>query len=123
MLFLTFQFDPGFFELEVLPALLDVPVSHAEVPRLLQLEAALRDLPYGVTVIYDLAGLCVSDQSPRLDIRRIPARVRTGIFHPKNVLVLTEDADVAPDGARGRRLLVAALSANLTRAGWWENVE
>lgn len=124
MLFLTFEFDPGFFEQEVLPALLDTPVSHAEVPRLMQLEAALRDVAYGVTVIYDQAGLIVgASKAPRLDIRRIPARVPTGIFHPKNVLVLTKDIDANKDGEHTERLLVAALSANLTRGGWWENVE
>jgi hypothetical protein len=124
LLFLTFEFDPGFFEQEVLPVMLDTPVSHAEVPRLLQLEAALREVPHGVTVIYDWSGLRTSDyRSPRLDVRRIPARVRTGIFHAKNVLILTEDLDASDDGSYPRRLLVASLSANLTRSGWWENVE
>ena len=40
--FLTYQFDPGFFEQEVLPVLLDVPLSHAAAIRLVQLEDALR---------------------------------------------------------------------------------
>src|SRR5688500_3021044 len=103
LLFLTFEFDPGFFEHEILPVMLDTPVSHAEVPRLLQLEAALRDLPHGVTVIYDWSGLRNSDyKSPRLDVRRIPARVRTGIFHAKNVLILTEDREASDSGAAVR---------------------
>ena len=64
LLFLTFEFDPGFFEHEILPVMLDTPVSHAEVPGLLQLEAALRELPYGVTVIYDWSGLQTATTSP-----------------------------------------------------------
>ena len=40
--FLSFQFDPGFFEQEILPVLLDVPVSHARLIRLLQLDDSLR---------------------------------------------------------------------------------
>jgi hypothetical protein len=124
-IFLTFEFDPGFFEQEVLPAILDVAVSHAEVPRLLQLETALRELDLGIAVFYDWRGLKSSGDyaAPRLNVQRIPVRVGTGIFHPKNVLLLTEDRDPDENGARRKRLLVACMSANLTRTGWWENVE
>lgn len=122
--FLTFQYDPGFFEQEVLPVLLDTPVSHAQVARLLQLEGALREVPLGVSVFYDWAGLCPSGYpAPRLDVQRLPIRVSTGIFHAKNALLLTEDRDEGEDGGRRKQLLVATLSANLTRTGWWENVE
>jgi hypothetical protein len=123
-LFLTFEFDPGFFEQEVLPVILDAPVSHSQVARLLQLEHALHDVPYGVSVFYDSTGLRASDYTaPRLDVRRYPVSLSTGIFHPKNVLLLTEDLDPDEDGTKGRGLLVATLSANITRSGWWENVE
>lgn len=122
--FLTFQYDPGFFEQEILPVLLDTPVSHAAVARLLQLEGALRDVPLGISVFYDWSGLCTSEYAaPRLDVQRLPVRVSTGIFHPKNVLLLTEDRDEDGEGARSKQLLFATLSANLTRTGWWENVE
>ena len=98
-LFLTYEFDPGFFEQEVLPVILDVPVSHAEVPRLLQLESALRELPYGVAVFYDWRGLRTSDYpAPRLDVSRIPVRLGTGIFHPKVVLLLTQDLELEEEG-------------------------
>lgn len=123
-LFLTFEFDAGFFEQEILPVILDAPVSHAEAARLLQLEGALRDVPHGITVFYDWSGLRTTDYpSPRLEFDRFPVRVGTGIYHPKNVLLLTEDLDADEAGHRIRRLIVAATSANLTRRGWWENVE
>ena len=35
--FLTFRFDPEFFEQEVLPVFLEVPLSHASAVKLVQL--------------------------------------------------------------------------------------
>ncbi len=122
-LFLTFEFDPEFFELQVLPAVLDTPVSHADVARLLQLEADLGELEHGVTVFYDPVGLRTSVAAPRLNIKRFPIRNTKAIFHPKNLLVLTEDRDAGDDGLAARRMVVGTMSANLTRTGWWENVE
>lgn len=122
--FLTFRFEPGFFEQEVLPILFDVPLSHVRKIRLAQLEDALRALPGEVAVYYDANGLVTGDaESAQLDVRRIPIRHRTGIFHPKNLLLLVEDAGEAASGTRPQTLIVATMSANLTRAGWWENVE
>jgi hypothetical protein len=122
--FLTYQFEPGFFEQEIVPILIDLPVSHASKIRVVQLEDALRDLPAEIAVYYDANGLLSGDAgSAKLDIRRIPVRHRTGIFHPKNLFLLVEDEEAGADGARARALIVGCLSANLTRSGWWENVE
>lgn len=122
--FLTFQFEPGFFEQEILPVLLDVSVSHATPIRLLQLEAALRDFQGNIAVYYDANGLVPGDAgSPVLDIRRLPVQHRTGIFHPKNFFLFVEDPVPDKAGHFARALLVSAMSANLTRRGWWENVE
>jgi hypothetical protein len=121
--FLTFRFDPEFFEQEVLPVFLDVPLSHASVIKLVQLEDALRSVPVGVAVYYDQNGLVPEAGPSRLDVKRIAVRHRTGIFHPKNLFALVEDAEPNEDGHRARTLIVSCLSANLTRAGWWENVE
>jgi hypothetical protein len=120
--FLTYQLDPGFFELEVLPVFLDLALSHAAPIKHVQLEQALVGLR--VAVYYDANGLVPSDSgSARLDVRRIPVRHRTGIFHPKNVFALVESKEADADGYHAKALLVASLSANLTRSGWWENVE
>jgi len=122
--FLTFKFEPGFFEQHVLPVILDVPVSHAEKIRAVQLEDALRHVNGDIAVYYDANGLVDGSYgSAKLDIRRIPVRHRTGIFHPKNVLLLVESAEEDEKGSRSRSLIVGSMSANLTRAGWWENVE
>lgn len=121
--FLTYKFDPGFFEQEVLPVLLDVPLSHATAIRLVQLEDTLRGLPGQIAVYYDTNGITTDTGSAKLDVSRIPIRHRTGIFHPKNVFLLVEDQTPEPEVPPARTLIVASMSANLTRAGWWENVE
>jgi len=122
--FFTYQFDSGFFEQEVLPVLLDVPLSHAPSIRLVQLEEALRETGGHVAVYYDAGGLTTGDAgSARLDVRRIPVQHATGVFHPKNVLLLVEHNEPDAAGNCPQSLLIASLSANLTRSGWWENVE
>jgi hypothetical protein len=121
--FLTFRFDPEFFEQEVLPVFLEVPLSHASAVKLVQLEDALRSVPIGVAVYYDQNGLVPEAGPSKLDVKRIAVRHRTGIFHPKNLFALVEETEADKDGHRARTLIVACLSANLTRAGWWENVE
>lgn len=121
--FLTFRFDPAFFEQEILPVLLDVPLSHEPAVRLIQLEDAIRERVDHLAVYYDRGALMAEGGGPKLDIRRVPVAWPTGYFHPKNVLLLVESAEADEDGHREQRLFVAAMSANLTRAGWWENVE
>jgi hypothetical protein len=121
--FTTFRFEPGFFETEILPIFFDLPLSLASEVKLVQLEDALRSLPGSIAVYYDQRGLVADGGPAKLDIRRHPIWHATGIFHPKNVLALVEDAKPDENGHRARALLCACLSANLTRAGWWENVE
>src|SRR5438105_4434702 len=121
--FTTFRFDPEFFEQEILPVFLNVPLSHAAVIKLVQLEDAFRSVPHGAAVYYDQNGLVPEAGPARLEVKRIAVRHRTGIFHTKNVLALVEDAEPDEDGRRAKALIVACLSANLTRAGWWENLE
>jgi hypothetical protein len=123
--FLTFRFDPGFFEREILPIFFDIPMSHAPLARVLHLADMLR-VTGPVAVYYDRHALVSGGPPARTDFQRIGVSHRTGYFHPKNVLLLvdngTEDSQ-ATDDARQKSLIVASLSANLTQAGWWENVE
>lgn len=121
-MFLTFRFDPGFFEQEVLPVFFDIPLSHAPAVKLIQLEDALHSVPHGVAVYYDHNGIIPAAGGGRLDVKRIPICHRA-IFHPKNIFALVEEQEPDNDGHRAQALIAASLSANLTRAGWWENVE
>ncbi len=116
--FLTFRFDPGFFEQEILPVFFDIPLSHAPQVRLLHLEQALRESG-PVAVYFDRRALEAGAAPARTDFERIGLVHRTGYFHPKTVLLLVSD----PPDAGKKSLIVGSLSANLTRAGWWENVE
>lgn len=124
-IFLTFDFDPGFFEQEIFPILFNIPFSHAPKVRLVQIEEALRACAGQIAVFYDADRLVRGDGSAHLDVRRIPVRVREshGVFHPKNVLLLVKNRDPDEEGHHAISLVVGALSANLTRSGWWENVE
>ena len=121
--FLTFRFDPAFFEQEVLPIFLDIPLSHASAIRLVQMEGVLNRIGAQMAVYYAENGLMIGETSAKLPIQRVPVRHPTGYFHPKNVFLLTESAEPDADGNREQTLLVACMSANLTEAGWWRNVE
>lgn len=121
--FLTYQFDPGFFEQEVLPVFLDVALSHATRVRLAQLDDALKDVPGRIAVYYDHSALVIETGSPRLDVDRIPVRHKNGLFHPKNIFAIVEQLDAEKGKAPVQTLLIATMSANLTRSGWWANIE
>ena len=124
--FTTFNFDPGFFELQVLPLLFSQSFSQVDKVRLLQLEDALRGVDH-ISVYYDRDALSQDAEPARLDYRRIDVRRTTGVFHPKLAFLLLDEPEEPGEGAdltqRPQSLLVACLSANLSRAGWWENVE
>src|SRR5688572_26530878 len=119
--FFTFSFDPAFFEQEIVPVFLDIPLSQAAPVRLVQLEDELRQRLDHVAVYYDPRGLVASNEAPRLDVRRIPVAMRDGFFHPKNIFLITEPED--SEVQQPQTLIIATLSANLTEAGWWRNVE
>lgn len=122
-LFTTFTFDPGFFELHGLPLLFPkLPFSHVDKPKRVQLEDALRDGPQ-VAVYYDRSGLVQEGSPPALGWHRVDIGRKSGIFHPKLVLVLVERASPDADANPVRSLIIGISSANITRNGWWENLE
>ncbi len=121
--FTTFRFDPAFFEQEVLPVFLDIPLSHAPEIKLAQLEDVLKTLRGSIAVYYDENGLVAEARAAKLDIKRIAVRHRQAIFHPKNVFALVENQEADEEGHKARAVLTSCMSANLTQAGWWENVE
>lgn len=124
-LFTTYTFDPGFFELNVLPLLFEQTFSQPNKVRRLQLEDALAKVDE-VAVYYDRSALIQSAAPGRLDYRRIDVRRATGCFHPKVTLVLVDNPpaeDTDPGAPPSQSLIVMVASANLTQEGWWENVE
>ncbi len=124
--FLTYSLNPGFFEEEVLPVFLSIPTCDSVIVRYRQL---LDHMGHGgplVSVYFDPNALTAETRSVRLNVRYVPCPQDAGRFHPKNVFVLLapkaqgEDAEAVD---QGRVLLVGTMSANLTRDGWWSNVE
>lgn len=122
--FLTYRFAPGFFEQQVLPAVLsDAPFSTDVKLRLAFLEGRLAEEVNHMAVYYDQGGLVTNTGSAKLDVRRIPISLQHGCFHPKNVMLLVESKDSGAADGVAQSLIVATMSANLTKSGWWENVE
>lgn len=116
-LFTTYAFEPEFFETAVLPLLLpdggEGLSLHAGLRRL-QMEALLRDAPIDCDVYFDTR--VVVPGNPLLPFAMLPVRLGDE-FHAKIILLRLQDA-------AGRvRCLLGAGSANLTQAGWWENIE
>lgn len=119
--FTTYTFEPQFFEEEILSLLSDQMVSAEPKLRMLQLEELLRSNIGPVAVYYDRGGLR-GEGAARLDVRRTPVHVKTGVFHPKVVLLLTMPEDASNTKVKPA-LICGVLSSNLTKGGWWSNLE
>ncbi len=119
--FVTFRFDPEFFEHAVLPCLFGRGFSTDREIRRVQVGEALRGVDH-VAVYFEKSGL-VPTGAARLDYRRVGISKPKGILHAKHVLLLVEDEaeDDAYDSTS--RLVMITTSANLTDAGWRRNVE
>ena len=81
--FTTFNFDPGFFELQVLPLLFSQSFSQVDKVRLLQLEDALRDVDH-LAVYYDRGALSQDAEPARLDYRRVDGPPSDRSLSPQN---------------------------------------
>jgi hypothetical protein len=116
--FTTYAFEPEFFESSIVPLLLqdgEKNLSLHTAVRRLQLESILRDAPVDIDVYFDAGVVIVG--CPLLPYGMKPIRLRQGEFHGKVVLLRLED------DAGHVRCILGAGSANLTQAGWWENIE
>lgn len=116
-LFTTYAFEPEFFETAILPLLLPdagAGLSLHSVVRRLQLESLLRATPMAIDVYFDAR--VVVPGCPFLPYNMLPVRLQHE-FHGKLILLRLEDE-------RGKaRCVLGTGSANLTKAGWWENLE
>ena len=108
--FLTYRFEPGSFEQEVLPAFFDRPFSTNDPKvKLAQLEAVLQERPGSVAVYYDANGLKGGEEPAKLDVGRFPVRLERGIFHPAG------SRDVLRPGIRSRTLTRLVEEGRLER--------
>jgi hypothetical protein len=112
--FVAFEFDPTFFEHSILPLVFRRGFSNNEAVRRAQLEEELQEIDH-VAVYYDRSGLRTAGGGARLDYQRIGVSMPGRVLHAKHVFLLLDDPE--------QRLTVLTTSANLTRSGWWTNVE
>lgn len=116
--FTTYSFEPDFFELEVLPMLLGNPaLSSNESIRYYQLQSLMRQHAERFAVVYDLS-VFNPQLAPRLEVEYLPMRVGGACQHAKLMVVVVHDHQ-----SKQQSIILGAGSFNLTKAGWWENLE
>lgn len=115
--FSTYCFEPDFFELDVIPLLLGGPaLSTDETIRYHQLQSLMSFDRGRFAVAYDV-DVFNPTFAAKLEIDYLPVRVNGACQHAKIAVieVLDEQENVA--------IILAAGSFNLTKAGWWTNIE
>ena len=120
-LFTTYTFDPDFFELDVVPLLLsqDIAYSTDERVKRFMVREKLREAQLPIDVYYDLPVFrASSDCSPEMEYFCNGVDLRNCSFHGKVTMILLKNRPTKKE-----TLLLGAGSNNLTRAGWWENIE
>lgn len=116
--FTTYSFEPDFFELEVLPLLLGNPaLSSNESIRYYQLQSLMRQHAGRLAVVYDLS-VFDPQLAPRLEVDYLPMRVGGACQHAKLMVLVVRDCK-----SKQLSIVLGAGSFNLTKAGWWENLE
>lgn len=119
--FTTYRFEPEFFEQEVIPLMLDQGLAFSSDQRIksIQVREALSTAELPLEVFYDL-GLFhqQATTSPSMEYLHHGIHGERRTFHAKLVFLLLEDTETGVQSLR-----VGAGSANLTFAGWWENIE
>ncbi len=119
--FTTFNFEPEFFDLEVVPLLLPGKnqfSSHAPI-KLFQVRETLRESSIALEVFFDLKIFRKSTcTSPGMEYLSHGVHRGNSAFHPKLAFILVDD-----ETTEREVLLVGAGSNNLTMAGWWDNIE
>ena len=119
--FTTYTFEPEFFELEVIPLLLPhgVPYSTDDRVKRFQVREHLRECGLPIEVFYDMPTYRLSgEQSPDMEYLCHGVSLGNRAFHGKLVMLLVRD-----DESEEEALLVGAGSNNLSRSGWWDNIE
>jgi len=120
-LFTTYTFEPEFFELEVIPLLLKQDAAYSTDERVKQfmVRENLREAALPIDVFYDLPMYRENgSSSPQMEYLCHGVNLGNRAFHGKVKMILLNDQ------VSGEKcLLLGAGSNNLTRAGWWDNIE
>lgn len=119
--FTTYTFEPEFFELEVIPLLLPASIPYSSDARVKQFQVRekLRTSELTLEVFFDLKVFRQEgNTSPAMEYLFHGVHLGNNAFHPKVALILAFHRKL-----ERHCLLVGAGSNNLTRAGWWDNIE
>lgn len=119
--FTTYNFEPDFFEQEVIPLILDQNLAYSSDNRIkgIQVREALGEADLPIEVFYDLDMFrSQGTNSPAMEYLHHGIRGERSTFHAKLIFLLLEDKSSGE-----RSLSIGAGSANITGAGWWENIE
>ena len=119
--FTTFTFEPEFFELEIIPLLLNQEAAYSSDERVkrFMVRENLREAGLPIEVFYDFQMFRRNgDSSPDMEYECHGVNLKDRAFHGKINMVLVRDPET-----RNETLLFGAGSNNLSRAGWWDNIE
>lgn len=116
-LFTTFNFDPGFFEKNVLPLLCGLSLDDVKS---MSIEALAREMYHplkslSVVVAYD-QGVLQGFKGP-FRYSLLPRHQKGGFFHAKIIVLTGVDAQQKPMAT------VMVSSGNMTLSGWGNNIE
>ncbi len=128
--FSTYSFEPDFFELEIMPLLMSQKsdqnhgtyqpaLSTNDAIRWQQLERLMTQRHIDTSVVYDPT-VYRCERSPRLEVAYHGYSPRKGCQHAKLIAMVLESPD---EESLNGGVLFGAGSFNLTRAGWWDNIE
>ena len=121
-LFTTYTFDRDFFELDVIPLLLGQDISYSTDERVkrFMVREKLRLAEIPIDVYYDLPAFRdYGHVSPDMEYLFNGVLLKNNFaFHGKVSMILVKDKN-----CNSQSLLLSAGSNNLTRAGWWDNIE
>lgn len=137
--FSTYSFEPDFFELEIMPLLMaqqdrknastyHPAFSTNDAIRWQQLERLMVERTIETSVIYD-PNVYRCERSPRLEIAYHAYAPNNACQHAKLIALVLEESQTdetlqAGEQATTRlKVVFGAGSFNLTRAGWWDNIE
>lgn len=131
--FSTYSFESDFFELEIMPLLMAQQVGNStkiyqpalstnDAIRWQQLERLMAERQIATSVVYD-PGVYQCERSPRLEIAYHGYSPRNGCQHAKLIAMVLEGPKADNAEPSIPQILFGAGSFNLTRAGWWDNIE
>ena len=119
--FTTYNFEPEFFELDVIPILLKQDNAYSVDERVKShiIRDALMKSTMQLEVFYD-AKIFRSEgsQSPQMGYLHHGVNLGNRAFHPKSIYILMHSDEYDQD-----YLIVGAGSNNLSKPGWWDNIE